>query len=83
MPVKKTVRKFSSMSAADEADAQTWAEKSAEEKIRVTLELRALQNGGNETIEKCVRIYPMKEEKLTSETPTKSADSDLLPRGET
>ena len=81
--MKKLVRKFDSFSAAEEADAQDWAEKSIDDKIRVTLELRALQNGGNETIEKCVRIYPMKEEKLATETPTKSADPDPLAREKT
>jgi hypothetical protein len=57
----KTVQKFESLSAADVADAEHWATKSAQEKIRVTLELRALQNGGNETVERCVRIYPISE----------------------
>ena len=60
--MKKLVRKFHSFSAADEADAREWAKESVEEKIRVTLELRALQNGGDERIEKCVRIYPMKDD---------------------
>ncbi len=59
--MKRTVQKFESMSEADEASAQEWAEKSPEEKIRVTLELRALRNGGDETVERCVLIYPMKE----------------------
>ena len=81
--MEKLVRKFDSFTAADEADARDWADKTVEEKIRVTLELRALQNGGNETIEKCVRIYPMKEEKLATETPTQSADPDPLPREKT
>jgi hypothetical protein len=57
----KTVQKFSSFKEADEADFEYWAKKSPEEKIRVVLELRAVQNGGDETIEKCVRIFPMSE----------------------
>ena len=61
--MEKTVKKFATFQEADASDIDYLARLSGEERIQMLLELIALENPDETTIQRHARVYPLAESK--------------------